>query len=327
MEDNDSKGTAGEEIVFCVSVHDDKIVSKKQIMKQILHLIKVRKNHHLRSDYGVVLFDECHNPVFLTRLTEDVHEIEHLLKDEGELTCDEHPLDHGIMVGLHYLIDAFKTSGNRLYRMILVTDVYRHGITSIEKGMLDLLEIVRFFPLSVDIIRLGKESYTDQHRLQLISLTTHGRLIYAEDAKVFKKAFDRIVESNDATPASVFNEGIPGVAPPSTIPEAYKSFFEEIATLVDEIRIHGDGKDYHCGLCRNSIVPDPKSLSFVCPGCNTSFHEQCFIDFFAQHNVGFIHVGRCFECDLLLQIDEDKIRNAFDLPLPDDVLDSHNEEQ
>nr|MDO8118707.1 hypothetical protein [Candidatus Sigynarchaeota archaeon] len=303
-----------ERIIFHVDVLDDHPVSKKTILKQIHDFIKKSEKQNEQSNYGIVLFnEEDNNPAFLEELSHDEHEFDKILKGNVKTCCGSHPFEHGIMIALYYLIESFKVDGKNILRVIAVSDGRSTENAILTKALIDLLENVKYMPVHIDVVMIGKEEDVnphDQRRFKFITLTTGGRLLYAADTDALKDQFEILLDTPPVP--GILDESV-GTLPPSKIPESYKSYFEAISWSL----ISSSGKpEKGCVVC-NKI--DGDNTIFGCERCGAIYHQSCAFGYAEGHNIGFIHIFRCASCASLLSLDETKIRANFGLPVPEPV--------
>jgi hypothetical protein len=305
-----------EDVVFLFDLEreSDKIVPKRAIVKDVIAFVKQTEQVRVESNYGIVVFKEGENPVFMESLAEDEKGIELLLKDNLQYMSKSHSLEHGIILGLTYLIEAYRVTQEHVERLIIISDGPIEERVEMTNAVIDLLENVKYFPLFVDIIRIGTEGlYQDAAKMTFWSKTTNGTFVAVATEAEFKAAIDGLVLMKHEEGSFVENEK--HTLPPSTIPEEYKSFYEEMCFPLDQMEL----PHQNCAVCgKYETIADNNPL-LSCDNCGALYHEFCALEVAKNDNIGFVHIFRCKKCQGLLLNDEKMMREYFGMEIDDTI--------
>lgn len=304
------------DIIFHVDVHDDRVVPRKHAVKLVQDFVKKHDKIAPGSKYGIVLFNARDaNPVILDHLVDGGKEFARLLDGDVRPCCVEASVEHGLVIALQYIVARFKVAGNRVSRVIIISDGHGKRDAGIEPGrvmlaraVIDLLEPVKYIPVHVDIIVMddGHVDPVEEHTWRFVTATCHGRLERISSGDALQQVLDGLL----VVPAEwhVVEEGA-GLLPPSRIPEAHKAFFEHACFPLAPVVTPAEGACKHCGTGLSS-----GGIVVACGNCGVMYHEECTFTLSSTSNIGFVHVFRCMACDGLLATGEARLRASLALP-------------
>nr|MDO8117930.1 hypothetical protein [Candidatus Sigynarchaeota archaeon] len=263
------------------------VVSRKAIVKQVQKYIKQKEKDDPASKWGLVLFEHgADNPTFLDALAEDETEFEKFLQDNLKSASKDYPLEQGLMLASTYLVEAFRTTKDHVYRMVVISDG-PSGDSNLDltKALLDMLDTIKYFPVYIDIIRYGEQRvYSDDVKLKFITDATGGGIFYADSENTFKR---------------ILEEQFPGLDRPldfhRAIPAKLLNYYEGLCYNLQQ----SNSPSFTCPACKsgpNSTLGAP----VACEKCSTIYHERCVEELPNRYTIGLPGVTRCVHCAALL---------------------------
>lgn len=260
------------------------VVSKKVIVKEVQHFIKIKEHEQSSSNWGIVAFHHGEdNPRFHEGLVKDEAGLEPFLKDNLKFTTKSHPLEQGLMLASTYLVDAYRTTRNHVLRMIVISDGPTEGSNAhLVEALLDLLDTIKHFPVFIDIIRVGDERvYPDDVKLKIIAEKTNGQVYYAATDDAFKDIMEKLLEKS------------PDAAKVGTVSIEKRTYFESLCWSLVEKEVHG----VTCVACGQG---EQQGLVLHCENCGTPYHGTCASGIAQREYEAFPGIFRCKKCDCLL---------------------------
>lgn len=291
-----SKPILPESIVFYLDLSTD-ILSKKQLIKGTDQFMKDKLEKIPNSTFSCFYFLEDNVP-FLSEEMTDFKDLKNQInKDWKKREDNQSNFENGLFYCLSFLAQkATQKAGN--YRVIVITDSPSQKSSEYAEALMELVETVKNFPTFIDIIRVGgKERYSDDVKLRIISTLTSGGLFYAQDEKDFREKF--VALAKNKTLPDLRTEGGQEIDPDK------KVYYENVAKMLIPAKTKSDicvkcTKDV-CDYCSS---PDNK---LECPLCGAVYHECCAALHTWKSNIGLKHIFRCISCGGLIKQDERKV--------------------
>ncbi|MHA1792611.1 MAG: hypothetical protein ACTSVI_08200 [Promethearchaeota archaeon] len=279
-----------EDIIFYfdLSISKKDVVHGNTIVSQVKRFIKQKEKLNPNYNWGVIAFKKDEKLAFLEALAEDDKGIDKFLKNNLKFTVKSHPLEQGLMLASTYLIEAFRTTKDNHMRVIVISDGPTEGSNvDIAKALLELLDKIKYFPLFIDIIRVGSLNvYPDDVRLKFITSKTGGTLNYASSDDEFKKVMNELLRLERDFPST------------PAIPEEFRDFYRSLCFNLEYTNRNGK-----CILCNGSISGSGEAL-VSCENCKVLYHLDCAKKHASSNNIGLRGIFRCLKCDCLLSIDK-----------------------
>ena len=276
-----------EDSIFYFDLARRGVVKKKAIVKQVNKYIKKKEKDSPSSNWGLVVFRENEdNPSFIESLAKDETEFEEFLQDNLKFTVKSHPLEHGLMLASTYLVEAFRTTKDHIMRMIVISDGPTEGSNvALANALMDLFENLKYFPVFVDIIRIGEDRvYPDDIKLKLITDLMNGSVFYASNDGEFKQIMANLAEKEMAAIAQQSPE----------LSNDRKIFFENLTWAL----IESAPTNASCIICNSP--PNNKGTWLACENCGAPYHLNCVEEYTNQHKVILPNMFRCIGCECLL---------------------------
>jgi hypothetical protein len=280
-----------EDVIFYFDLGTRGVVYKKSIVKQVQRFVKTREKEHPGSNWGIVAFQhEEDNPRFHEGLAKDEDELEPFLKDNLKFVAKAHPLEQGLMLASTYLVDAYRTTRNHTLRMIVISDGPTEGSNvDLLNALMDLLDTIKYFPVYIDIIRIGDERvYPDDVKLRMIAEKANGKVYYA----VTDESFKDIMEILLAASSTLLKRGL--------LPIEKRTYFEGLCWSLLETGIPGTS----CKACGQG---EQYGTVLQCENCGTPYHGSCATSIAQQEYEAFPGIFRCKKCDCLINTASKKI--------------------
>jgi len=320
---------SSEEFIFYIDLITN-FIKKKSVVKAISSFIKEKEKFNALSSYGIVFFQKDENPISEYNL-KDSESILKLINDSWESReIEKSYLENGLYEILAYI---FRTSRRvrKNYRIIIVSDTPSKLSEDYYNALYDLLLKAKKFSAFIDIIRVGKEKfYEDDVKLKVISSETFGGMFYCNDEKLLQNILGSLVQ-NKSEFKVLKNEEIDQILGED------KVFYERLA--VDLISLSADDEEI-CTICEQELCPICEAHSdevHKCFNCNAKFHSCCGAKYSLAKNIGFKHLFRCPQCEILLKLDEEYVEMIYQEDLEESlpefeesdniITKSHEEEQ
>ncbi len=270
-----------------VQQKDKGLVSRKAIVKSVQKYIKQKEKNDPDSKWGIVLFQHGEdNPSFIENLANDESEFEKYLQDNLKTASKEHPLEQGLMLASTYLVEAFRTTRDHVYRIIVISDgPSGENNLDLTNALLDMLETVKFFPVYIDIIRYGDQRvYPDDIKLKFLTDATRGGVFYADSENAFKRILEEQFSSLER-PFDIYN----------AVPAKLMNYYEGLCFNLQQSNSPG----FTCTACKNGPTPSLGS-PVACEKCGATYHERCIQELPNRVSVGLPGITRCIQCGALL---------------------------
>ncbi|MEX2683347.1 MAG: hypothetical protein Q6373_017355, partial [Candidatus Sigynarchaeota archaeon] len=223
-------------------------------------------------------------------LAKDEDALEPFLKDNLKFVTKAHPLEQGLMLASTYLVDAYRTTRNHVLRMIVISDGPTEGSNvGLVAALMDLLDTIKYFPVFVDIIRVGDErTYPDDIKLRTIAEMANGKVYYAATDEAFKDIMDTLQRGSH----DVFIK----VAPPID----KRVYFEGLCWSMLETGIPG-------AFCLACGKGEQSGALLQCENCGAPYHGHCATEIALREFEAFPGIFRCKKCDCLLNTESKRI--------------------
>lgn len=294
-----------ESIVFYLDLATD-ILSKKILQKGLDQFVKDKLQKIPNCTFSCFYFLKETTP-FLSDEFTNIKDIKNQISSDWKnRELSESNFENGLFYCLSFLAQkAAQKAGN--YRVIVITDTPSQKSSEYAEALMELVETVKNFPTFIDIIRVGgKERYSDDVKLRIISTLTSGGLFYAQNDKDFLSKFVALAK-NKVLPDLRVEGG-------QEIDKEKKLYYENVAKMLKP----AEGKVGTClicgkDLCEYCTLPEDK---LVCPLCNQPYHECCAALYTWKKNIGLKHIFRCVNCEGLIKMDEKRVYEINGEPFP-----------
>ena len=201
----------------------------------------------------------------------------------------------GLFVGISFIIQAFKTIGEKAFRIIVFSDA---GTPKIDQKFIPVLENlidqVKDMPLFIDIIRIKVDDPEEDVKLQKLTERCNGSVYHIQKLKELPKLLEKLALKKKIS-ASSLEDG------KYVIPDMESQlFFTNLAEDLAEVKEHGT-----CSAC---FEKESKDLS-KCNKCGTLAHKSCWVQWAEKTSIGIPHVFRCFNCYNLIKLKKEYVES------------------
>ncbi|TFG16181.1 MAG: hypothetical protein EU531_07270 [Promethearchaeota archaeon] len=280
------------------------ILKKKDIIKAIKYYISEKNKINLNGHYGLLIFQEEGNPIFLTG-KKDSTIILNAIDENWKLRPKKKSFfENGLFYIFSYIAETVRKK-SKIYRVIVITDTPSDLSEDYTDALFSLVSKIKVFPTFIDIIRISerdKRFFKDDVKLNILASDTKGGIFYIQDKTAFKQVIKKLVQSKQIVDL---------VKDQSEKIKITRSDYDFYSQLAKELKISSD--EYHtkkCYFCSELICPVCASIDDklkICPECSSAFHNCCLINYVIQNNIGIPHIFRCPNCDVLLKINQDEL--------------------
>ncbi|MCJ7647713.1 MAG: hypothetical protein MUP85_03780, partial [Candidatus Lokiarchaeota archaeon] len=280
------------------------ILKKKDIIKTIRHYITEKNKVNLKGHYGLLIFQEEGNPVFITNKKDSNIIINAIEENWKSRPKNQSFFENGLFYVFSYLTEKIRKK-SKTYRIIIITDTPSDLSEDYTDVLFNLVSIIKNFPTYIDIIRISlgeSRFFKDDVKLNVLASDTKGSIFYVNDKKDFFKTMDKLIKMKQLV--SIFADKPAKIS----IKKEDYNFYSRLAKRL--IPAPQDNPGIKCQFCEDEVCPvcaDVNDIPLMCPDCRTTFHKCCVTNYTIGHNIGIPHIFRCPKCDVLLQIDQDEI--------------------
>lgn len=300
-----------EELIFYIDLTTD-YIKKEILLNELKEFIKSKKKLG-EASFGILIFQEEDNPVFLYD-QKDSEQILNLLQEKWETRPKSQSfIENGLFEVLSHVFKN-RPKNNKVCRVIIISDTPTVRSNEYYQAVYNLILKSKQFSMIVDIIRVGdQEYYVDSVKLNVISSETHGGVFFCND-KQFIDVISSLVKSKQE-----FNViQIPDEENQDLKED--KTFYERLAA--DLISLEPNEEE-RCNICQFELCPVCGAYSdeiTKCFNCGTKFHGCCIARYSISKNIGFRHIFKCPHCQNLLKLEEDFVELIYEEDLEDGII-------
>ncbi len=302
---NAENSLQSEEVVFYLDLITN-FIDLESVLKGIETFIDEKLEYENNSTFGLVLFLQNENPVTVYDKKEKKAILEAIKESWNNRELDQSCFENGLFEILSYIFRKARES-KKSFRIVIISDTPSARSEEYHDALYDLISKVKNFYTYIDIIRVGSNSfYEDEHKIKILTSETRGGSFYCNDTIQFLNVFGSLVKSK-----TEFNF-IKSQTEGSQILNEDKVFYEKLA--VDLISLTVDDEEV-CTMCQQELCPICETHSDTlrkCFNCGSKFHNCCAAEYAIAHNIGFMHIFRCPECETLLKLDEELVRLVYE---------------
>jgi len=279
------------------------IIKKKDLLKSIKHYIEEKNKINIKGHYGVLLFQEEGNPIFITDKKDSEIITKTIEENWSNRSKKESYFENGLFYLFGYIAETTRKK-SKLNRVIVITDTPSDLNDEYQEALFNIVSKIKHFPTFIDIIRLIEEKtrfQKDDVKLNVLASDTKGGIFYVKDKKEFSSILKKLVNTKQT--ASLFADR----------PDEMKISSEDYAfynNLAKNLEKDTTGENVECDICHDETCPvctDVTDIPMICVDCKTAYHLCCITNYTINHNIGIPHIFRCPSCDVLLKIDQNLI--------------------
>jgi rubrerythrin len=304
------------------------------------------KKKKIKEDTILSLFyyDEDSNPIFDEKIKTS-QAFKEIITNQWTTRKDaESYFENGMFYCLSYLSkQALNHKG--IFRVIVISDIPSRQDQQYTEALMNLVEMVRHYPTSIDIIRVGEaKNYEDEVKLRVITDISKGKIFYVNSEKQLAAALDELVKSKDLS--DLLKKSEKEIADDKAAAkearekdENYDPDFDDFDDdeddeIDDKVVFSAEKKKYYesqakdllphpvksdtlCLLCKRNIChycSGDEDHALECPSCGTVFHECCAAKYTYGVNIGMSHIFRCAKCESMVKMDEKVVKELNENP-------------
>ncbi|MFX1280055.1 MAG: hypothetical protein ACFFA3_11600 [Promethearchaeota archaeon] len=261
----------------------------RKVFNQISNFVKNKIEIDPSGRFNFILYLES-GPNYLDQFTLNS---EHLLKTLKLLSNDIVKVNtaQGILFGLSLLIENFKKTSKRLFRLLVILDTSASNIPPNEFSLIEkLINDFRIFPFYIDIISLETQNNEELELLKKIANSCNGELYQIKNVDDLDPLLTTLVKKKFDM-EYLYSRYILNRHHGET-----QTVYQSIADRLDAFQ----GQAI-CSICSQK---DNKGI-MQCPSCGILAHKKCWALWAINLNRVMPHIFRCPNCFYLLKLDED----------------------
>jgi rubrerythrin len=292
-----------EDVFFYLDLTKE-ILKKKDIIKSIENYISEKKKVNIKGHYGLLIFQEQGNPIFITG-KKDYDIITNAIDENWKnRPRTQSFFENGLFYIFSYIAEIVRKK-SKYYRIIIITDTPSDLSEDYTSALFNLISKIKGFPTFIDIIRISEKNnrfFKDDVKLNILASDTKGSIFYVEDKKEFSLTLDKLLKMKQIV--NIFTDKQTKV---KINKEDYRFYSQLAKNLIPSPK---DVPGIKCFFCNDEICPvcaDINDIPLRCSNCGVSFHKCCITNYTIEHNIGIPHIFRCPNCDILTKINQDEI--------------------
>ncbi|MHA2290455.1 MAG: hypothetical protein ACXABG_16840 [Promethearchaeota archaeon] len=278
-----------EDIFFYLDLTKD-ILKKKEVNKAIKHYISERNKTNIKGHYGLLIFQEAGNPIFITD-KKDSEIIENAIEENWKTRPKKQSFfENGLFYIFSYIAETVRKK-SRHNRIIIITDTPSDLSEDYTEALFGLVSKIKIIPTFIDIIRVSDQEerfFRDDVKLNILANDTNGGMFYLSEKKDFLSVIKNLIKAKQ----SVSN--LDGQPDKIKIRMEDYDFYSRLAKKL--IPSNSSEVGLKCHLCQEEICPCCANINDtlqICESCNSAFHNCCVTNFTIQNNIGIPHIFRC----------------------------------
>jgi len=292
-----------EDIFFYLDLTKE-ILKKKEVIKAIKYYISERNKTNIKGHYGLLIFQEEGNPIFITD-KKDSDIIENAIEENWKTRPKKQSFfENGLFYIFSYIAETVRKK-SRHNRIIVITDTPSDLSEDYTEALFDLVSKIKGIPTFIDIIRVSEKEerfFRDDVKLNILATDTKGGMFYLSEKKDFFTIIKSFTKSKEIV--NLFDKH----SDKFQIKKEDYDFYTRLAKNL--LPSHPDDVGLKCHLCQEEICPcctDINDTLQICENCKSAFHNCCVTNYTIQNNIGIPHLFRCPKCQILLKINQDEI--------------------
>ena len=297
-----------EDVFFYLDLTKE-ILKKKDIIKSIENYISKKKKVNVKGHYGLLIFQEEGNPIFITGKKDSEIITNAIDENWRSRPRTQSFFENGLFYIFSYISEIVRKK-SKYYRIIIITDTPSDLSEDYTSALFNLVSKIKNFPTFIDIIRISESDnrfFKDDVKLNILASDTRGSIFYVKDKKEFSAILDKLIKMKQIV--NVFTDKQNKIK----INKEDYDFYSHLAKKL--IPSPKDVPGIKCSFCNDEICPvctDINDIPLRCSNCDVSFHKCCITNYTIEHNIGIPHIFRCPNCDILTKIDQDEIVSPED---------------
>ena len=270
------------------------VTKLRQVYDALTEFLTDKKTIDPSGRYNLIMFLE-NTPNFFDNFTFDINLILEVLKSSNKDIVNANTAV-GILIGLHLIIQNFKSVSDKLFRLLILLDRGSHKISiNHVKKITNILNDTKNLPFYIDIIVIDMNDKHEIETLRRFANLGDGEFYNINSTKDLKPLLTKLSKKKFIK-ESLFSR--------------YKLKMTQKETQPFYIDLAEDPSIFHelgtCSICFQKGVED----NLTCPSCKTVVHKTCWA-LWAQYSIPQIpHVYRCHNCFNLMKLDREFVLDA-----------------
>ncbi|MFW9901967.1 MAG: hypothetical protein ACFFDY_11905, partial [Candidatus Thorarchaeota archaeon] len=265
------------------------ITKFRQVFKEISDFMKNKQKIDPSGRFNFILFLK-NGPNYLDHFTLN---LEYILKTLKLLSNDiiKPNTAEGISIGISLLIENFKKTSKKLFRLLVLLDDSAYNIAPNEFSIIEkIVNDIRSLPFYIDIISIEKKSNEDSIKLKKIATSCNGEFYQIKDLEDLESLLNTLANKKIKT-EYLYSRYKLKMAQGE--PQAY------YISLADKLEVFHERAI--CSICSQE---DNKDM-MQCPSCGILAHKECWARWAISLNRLVPNIFRCFNCFYLLKLNKD----------------------
>lgn len=291
-----------EDVFFYLDLTKD-YIKKKTLINLIEEYIEKKKKFNIKGQFGLLFFRNDDFPIFSNEQSDSVKFAGTLDGNWKNRSMFKSNFEKGLFYILSYIADSIRKK-SKSNRIIIITDTPSDLSEAYQEALFNIVSRVKYFPTFIDIIRVvgeGNRFFKDDVKLNILVSDTRGGIFYIHDKKELSLVFNQLVKVKELV--NLYEDKLEHIE----ITEDDLMFYRKLSKkLIDP----ESKEDLVCVLCNKEICPvclDVYDIPNICEECGAPFHNCCVLDYTVENNIGIPFIFRCPKCNILLQLQKEKL--------------------
>ncbi|MEJ2296492.1 MAG: hypothetical protein P8Y23_17215, partial [Candidatus Lokiarchaeota archaeon] len=151
-------------------------LKKKEIIKAIKYYISEKNKANINGHYGLLIFQEEGNPIFLTDKKDSDIIIKAIDENWKFRPKSKSFFENGLFYIFSYIAEMVRKK-SKSYRVVVITDTPSDLSKDYTEALFNLVSKIKVFPTFIDILRISDEEkrfFKDDVKLNILASDTKG---------------------------------------------------------------------------------------------------------------------------------------------------------
>ncbi|MFX0144793.1 MAG: hypothetical protein ACFE9C_12025 [Candidatus Hodarchaeota archaeon] len=196
----------------------------------------------------------------------------------------------GIFLALSLLIETFKKTSEKLFRLLVLLDENAYRIPPDQFPIIEkLVKDLRNLPFYIDIISIETNNHEENDKLNKIATSGNGEFYQIRSVQDLKPLLNEL---------AIKKFKMEYLYSRFKLKIAHKETYAFFLSLADNPKAFNEHA--HCSIC---FQEDIKGI-LQCPSCGAIAHKICWAQWAVSSIIQVPHVFRCHNCFYLLKLDK-----------------------
>jgi len=256
--------------------------------KAISDFVKKKRKIDPSGRFNFILFLQD-GPSYLNHFTLDTEYVLKTLKlaSNNVIKAD---IAGGIIIGISLLIENFKKTSKKLFRLLLLLDEGPYEIPPEQIPVIEnLVKDVKNLPFYIDIISIENKNKEESEMLKNIAISCNGEFYQIKNVQDLNSLLNKLAEKK---------------LEEEYLYSRYKLKMNQKEIQAFYVSLADKPSTFHelanCSICFQEANED----IVQCPSCGTVVHKTCWAEWAINSNIKVPYVFRCHNCFYLLKLDK-----------------------